>query len=299
MDTWQFRREIDKKIIDALRDSDLFKNHLKKDIKKGEIFPAIRINSIDFYYCGGRLFSFDKDGFKTHVKYASVYDYNQNYVNENNLKNMKPIEGFSESYDRIKENCKKYTSVEPYGVSKLYKFSPFISKQNKVVLLDIEISFKTPKEKEEVGFQDPQKNTKKRKRKMDRVDILLYNTQDKSLHFVEAKHFSNGELWSKTKPEVIEQVEDYNKQLHDKKDKILEVYGNYINLLKELFKDLNLDCPINLIPKTGLYIFGYDGDQQKSAEELKHKMKQEKIPAYTIGNPKDIKIDKLWKETCN
>ena len=41
--------------------------------KRGGVFPAIRNDSIDFYYAGGGLFSFNKSrGFATHHKYALV-----------------------------------------------------------------------------------------------------------------------------------------------------------------------------------------------------------------------------------
>lgn len=293
MDNWQFKRELDDEIIRNLLDSKLFKECLKKDILKGEVFPAIRNNSINFYYCGGSLFEFNKKGFNTHVKYASVYNYSHDYVNENNLKDMKKIDGFSESYEPIKANCKNYTSIEPYGVSKLYKFSPFTDKVNQTVLLDVEISFKKSIEEEKIGFQNPLENTKRSA--VDRVDILLYDTKDRILHFIEAKHFSNGEIWSTTEPKVVKQVNRYDQQLSDRKNDILAVYKNYISLINKLF-DLKLSSPVELSPKTGLYIFGFDADQEKSAKELKTKIEQKEIPVCIIGNPSNIKIDELWKK---
>lgn len=297
MGDWLFKRRLDDGTIDELLKSGLFIDRLKKDIEGGEVFPAIRDNSIDFYYRGKRLFYFDKHGFKTHVKYASVYDYDPDYVNESSLKDMNPIKGFSESYPRIKENCAKYTSVEPYGVSKLYRFSPFVSKPAQYVLLDVEVSLKKASdEKEAIGFQYPLEDIKARSR-MDRIDILLYDTKDCVLHFIEAKDFSNSEIWPKTKPRVIGQVQNYNKQLVLREEKILSAYSNYIGLMKKIF-NLGLLIPRKLIHKTGLYIFGYDSYQQKSVLELKDKIKKLGVPVCVIGNPRGIKIEKLWKETC-
>lgn len=295
MGDWLFERRLDDGTIDELLKSGLFNDSLKKDIECGEVFPAIRNNLIDFYYRGGRLFRFDNNGFETHVKYASVYHYDEDYVSERNLGKMVPIKGFSESYPRIKENCAKYTSVEPYGVSKLYRFSPFVSKPGRYVLLDVEVSLKKMSdEKEEVGFQYPLED--KARSRTDRIDILLYDTKDCVLHFIEAKDFSNSEIWSKTKPRVIGQVQDYNKQLDGRKKMILETYSDYIDLINKMFS-LDLLKPKGLLHETGLYIFGYDGYQQKSVQELEEKIEKEGIPVYAIGNPGGIRIETLWEGT--
>jgi hypothetical protein len=244
MGDWSLKRRFDRGIIDVLLKSKLFRENLKRDIESGEVFPAIRDNSIDFYYRGGRLFRFDKNGFETHVKYASVYHHkDEDYVSERNLGKM-VVKDFSESYRRIKENCGKYTSVEPDGVSKLYRFSPFVSKPSRHVLLDVEVSLKkTSDEKEEKGSECPLED--KARSRMDRIDILLYDTKDCVLHFIEVKDFSNSEIRSKTKPKVIGQVQNYNKQLADREKMILETYSDYIGLLKEMF-GLNLSKPAKL-----------------------------------------------------
>lgn len=294
MDDWLFKRRLDDGIIDELLKSGLFNDSLKKDIEGGEVFPAIRSGSVDFYYRGGRLFCFDKHGFKTHVKYASVYDYNRSYVNEVNLKEMVPVRGFLESYPRIKENCEKYTSVEPDGISKLYKFSPFMNKPGRYVLLDVEVSLKqTSEDNEEPGYKE-----NKPRSRMDRIDILMYDTKDCVLHFIEAKDFSNSEIWPKTSPRVIEQVQKYNKQLARREKEIISAYSDYVSLLNKIFS-LSLPNPKKMIHKVGLYIFGYDGYQQKSVMELKDNINKLGVPVCVIGNPVSIKIEKLWKETCN
>ena len=51
----------------------LYSDYLLPDIKKGEVFPAIRNETITFYHKGGRLFSFDGNGFITNIKFASVF----------------------------------------------------------------------------------------------------------------------------------------------------------------------------------------------------------------------------------
>lgn len=105
-----FRRGFDQKAIDALKKTELF-SLLKRDACKGDdakprlkqdeteeksenadpkkryVFPAVRDNSIDFYYGGGRLFHFQpangtRGEFTTHAKYASVmFDKNDEAAN--------------------------------------------------------------------------------------------------------------------------------------------------------------------------------------------------------------------------
>lgn len=289
-----FERKLDERIIRKLQKENLFNVNLQRDIVGGEVFPAIRKDCIDFYYRGGRLFSFGKGGFTTHVKYASVYDYGRSYVTETSLKEMVPVKDFSGSYDRIKENCGNYTSVEPFGVSRLYRFSPFVRHPGRYVLLDVEVSLKQdPRLDDEPGYDEDNI-----RRKMDRIDILLYDLKDCVLHFIEAKDFSNSEIWSKDKPKVIEQVQKYDKQLVQREDEILKAYSDYVSLMKDLFP-VELEKPKNLIRETGLYIFGYDGYQQKIVLELRDKIKKFGVPVCIIGNPKGIKIEKLWKDTCS
>ena len=63
---------------------------LKKD---RDVFPAIRSKmkkkspdvSIDFYYKGGRSFSFDGTTFKTHIRYATEFK-DKRYISEDSLK---------------------------------------------------------------------------------------------------------------------------------------------------------------------------------------------------------------------
>ena len=88
--------------MDKLKQSELYRNYLLPDCKKGIVFPAIRDNRIDFYFKGGKLFSFDGQ-FKTHIKYASVLTHKNDYVTEADLGEAEPITDFAAGYKRIKE----------------------------------------------------------------------------------------------------------------------------------------------------------------------------------------------------
>jgi hypothetical protein len=70
-----FERKLEKSVIDKFIKSNLWINFLEVDCKKQNLFLAIRNNSIGIYHKGGRLFGFEKNEFKTHLKYASVIDY--------------------------------------------------------------------------------------------------------------------------------------------------------------------------------------------------------------------------------
>ena len=95
-----------------------------------------------------------------------------------------------------------------------------------VVVLDIEVNFKN--ENDNSKIQNEQ------------IDILLYSLSDRSLKFVEAKEFSNKELWSEenTKPKVVDQINRYNIQIDNRNKEILEEYKEYIGIVNKLF-DIN------------------------------------------------------------
>ena len=81
-----FERKLEKTAIANLTSSSLWMSHLESDCKNQNIFLAVRNNSIGIYHKGGKLFSFEKNEFKTHIKYASVIDNSEiAYLTENEL----------------------------------------------------------------------------------------------------------------------------------------------------------------------------------------------------------------------
>lgn len=243
-----FERKLEKSVIDEFIKSNLWVNCLEDDCKKQNIFLAIRNNSIGIYHKGGRLFGFDKNVFKTHLKYASVIDNSdKDYLTEIELSKKNLISDFTNNYQGIKENCNLYSGIEAKGVSEIYHKYSYLSNV-RIVVLDIEISF-------EVSEKSSGKT-------QDRIDILLYDLDNKILKFVEAKHYSNKEIWSRTCPKVIEQIEKYETQIERNKKEILIAYKNYINVINEIFK-LKLPIPEKVEDKVTLLIFGFDDDQKK------------------------------------
>lgn len=289
-----FIRELSDDLIKKLKTESLFIKCLLPDIQKGAVFPAIRNGYIDFYYKGRRLFHYDGE-FSTHIKYASVLirigNGNKDYLKESSFpEGVSFPKSFEEVYDRIKENCWNYTADEAEGVSELYKFSPFATPDRDIVLLDIEVAFANQE------TMDAFKSDRKHK-KTNRIDILLYNKKSSTLHFIEAKHFSNGEIKTEvSEPKVNSQMERYNDEIYNKKQQIFAAYVRYIEILNSLF-GTSIKKPINLSNKCGLYVFGFGNpDKSISVPSIKAKIiKRHKT--YFIGNPSGTKINTLWNAT--
>lgn len=268
------KRSINKTLMNSLKSESLWQNKLKADCLKNEVYLALRNEYVDFYYKGGRLFQYDKNGFKTHIKYAAVIDYKDPYLSESELKTCNLASDFESSYERIKENCANYSGVEALGVSSILNKSNYLT-ENDIVVLDIEVVFEAL-------------CTSK---KTDRIDLLLFDKKTQKLHFVEAKDLSNGEIRSTTQPKVIKQIEKYEKQVFNNYVSILKCYKEYI-LDLNLFFGLSLPLPLEIDEKVKLLIFGFDSDQQKGSLQtvVLNKLKGSKIKVKTIGNPKGLKL---------
>lgn len=273
------KRNLKKSIKKDLLKSDLWRKNIENECINENVFCAIRNNIVDFYYKGGRLFKYDKNGFKTHIKYASVIkSKGKSYLGESDLKNFNLASDFDQNYERIKENCKNYSGLEALGISEIYHKKSYLTTNN-IVVLDIEVSF--------VGLTNDVTN--------DRIDILLYNKKTSTLQFIEAKHYSNGEIWSRTTPKVINQIKKYEQQIHQKKKKIISEYTKYIKAINSIF-GINLPFPSFIDPKVTLLVFGFDRDQSKG--KLKRLIINNKayqgIKSYQIGDTKNIKMKNLW-----
>lgn len=274
------KRRLEKIIKDKLIASNLWSDKIKPDCVSENVFLAIRDNRIDMYHNGGKLFGYDSSGFKTHLKYASVITTNgKDYLSESELSGYRLASNFEQNYQRIKENCSNYSGIEASGVSDLYHKHSYLSNSN-VIVLDIEISFKSLN----------------KGNKQDRIDILLFNKNSQTLQFVEAKHFSNKEIWSRAVPKVIGQIKRYESQLAKRKSDILSEYAEYVKDINEIF-DISLPVPTDIDDKVTLLIFGFDNDQKNG--RLKNLIAKNpaysEIKNYSIGNIKQVVTENLWK----
>lgn len=273
------KRTLEKKVESALINSSLWKNQLLNNCKAQKVFLAIRDNKIGFYHKGGLLFNFDKFGYKTHIKYAAVIPSNgRDYLTEAELSEHKLSSDFESNYSRIKENCSRYSGIEAASISEIYHKHSYLS-NNEIVVLDIEVSFKS---------FDEEKN-------QDRIDILLFNKQTQTLQFIEAKHYSNKEIWSTKKPKVISQIKRYEEQIKQKTISILNEYAGYIKTINSLF-GITLLNPLKIDPKVTLLIFGFDGDQLEGRLKrlIKDKDVFKELKLYTIGNISNLTTKTIW-----
>ncbi len=278
-----FKRFFSDDLIDNLKTEQTLYPLLLQDIQKGIVFPCIREGRIDFYHKGGKLFQYDRNGFKTHIKYASVIEKNKrDYLTENELGSCQLVSDFVKGYGRIKENCKNYSGVEGVGVSDIYSKQSYIFKKSGVVVLDIEVALR---------YDVPDKN-------YDRIDILLYNLDEKKLKFLEAKHYSNPELWTTTQASAANQIKRYEDQILSRRMEIISGYNQYIVIVQKLF-GASLPIVEEVDCKVPLLIFGYDSDQRSG--RLKKltvdNPKFDDINLYPVGNAGNIKLDNLWVKT--
>lgn len=276
-----FQRYLDALTIQSLTANKLFCEKLFPDILAEEVFCAIRGGYVDFYYRGGRLFHFLKD-FSTHRKYASVIQSPGDYISESDFdRNIRLIQNFTEGYTQIKQNCSLYAGEEAKGVSAVYHANSFVKQEQDIVVLDIEASFRATEAD----------------RKQDRIDLLLFNKKNRRLRFYEAKHFSNGELWSAvgTRPKVVSQIKRYETQIAREKDQIINQYRGYVNHVNELF-GCSLPAPEAIDEYVPLLAFGFDRDQLQG--RIKKLLLEDKsldgMRYYFVGNIDAVNIANMW-----
>jgi hypothetical protein len=242
-----FKRELGKENIENLKQEELFTEKLLPDIEKGDVFFAIRPNREGSFYLKGRsLFSYDKNGFSTHRKFAFIpSDVKKTYITEADLEKMNAIKKFKDGYERIKEQLALFADDEAEGVSALYAFAPHARNTGEeYFLVDIEVVFNSENDTES---------------QKDRIDILLYDNNEKRLLFCEVKLFSNREVWTKEggKLKVIKQLERYNKQIADRKDEILNVYAAAFEEYNQLM-GTELCMPESVCEQCLLLVFGFN-----------------------------------------
>lgn len=288
-----FNRSISVKQINDLKKEALFKNCLLPDIRTGEVFPALRDGYIDFYHGGGRLFTYNSK-FETHIKYAAVADCKKKspYISESELAQCLLPKDFSSAYGRIKENCKNYSGIEALGVASLYSKFSYASRSLKgdIAVLDIEVGF-TP---------DQSKDENADTKKAHKIDILLYNKKTKCLLFVEAKHFSNPEIWG-SNPKVVDQIARYKDSINKHATEIADAYAEYLRIMDNLLEaGGSIKNSIGSIAENVcLYVFGFDIYQHKHAiPVIKKVLDQHEVCSYTKGGEKSIEIKSLW-DTCS
>jgi hypothetical protein len=279
-----FIRRVDGDFIKKMKSEPLWEKFLFADCKSGKVFLAIRDNAVDFYYKGGRLFRYTSKGFGTDVKYATTLQkanddlFKEGIVYESELANLKPVSDFTKNYEKVKQNCENHNKdSEASLVSNLYHKHSYLSDSG-IVVLDIEIAF-SPLQKG---------NTQ------DRIDILLLDFR--TLRFVEAKRLSDPRLYSRTTPEVIDQLERYEQQLQGKKDEVQSEYCRYIENLNMIF-DMDLPHPqtVDTAPTLWIFYYGIEG-REKIDKEIMSNPQYRGKKVYAAGDAKKTSPETIWKK---
>lgn len=249
--------------------------HKNKRSEKRATFFAIRNDYINIYGHGGSLVKLTYEAGsivgETHFKYL-LRKKMQNGNVYVPIKDGKPVfkfdkssiaDMFVDSLDDgglLLDQSKLYAGVEKIGVHQLLMSNPNV--------LDTEITFN-----KDTG-EDQGSNKK------DRIDFCALrkgNGGKLNIVFYEAKHISNPEL----NGDVLDQLERYRKQIHERKEQILDSYRLVCKNIVELCNATDINIPfleyaelvvndsqsltVDLNPR--LVIFGYDGDQVKGIVE--------------------------------
>lgn len=268
------------KLLESLQKEELYIKALKQDIQDKKVFMGLRDNSIDFYYGGSKIYSYSKNIFLSHRKFCINADIKDEYINQDTLNTINIITCPIQNYKLIKDNAKKYGGIEDQGISNLFNQDYFSKKD--IFLLDIEIAFYDKESK-------------------DRVDILLYDNNNQILKFIEAKDFTNKELWAEknAQPKVVEQIKRYNDRLlnNDYCNNILKEYKKYIAILNNFF-EVEINEPKEIIKYTSLYMFGFDENQKiKIKKLLKDDNSLKDINYYFNGDAKKTNVEILFNKS--
>ena len=240
--------------------------HLKADVLKGEVFPAVRKNELHFYYKGGCLFRFcggsfkrDKNFEKFGVGYGHLPPYEKaKKENEEKFKNAAGGEAERQLLDRL------YCHTFNRGSSN-------------VVVLDIEVN---------LGGQAVKK-----------CDLVLLNTQTDEIMFVEGKVFSDGRVNVKPPhiPEVIEQVNAYSAAINAQSQTVLEQYARHTVVINRLF-GTSYKPPKKLIEPVKLLVYGTPQNPTKNGEYAIDKINTELGASNVlwVNQNEYPTLDKIW-----
>ena len=237
------------KFIREIKDFDKLKDKLENDpflikvnkelIQKGKILLTFRNNNSTMYYKGRQFCNMrrsNKDASGNIVSYSPEINnlflpvMRSNVLEKGKreiigedvyLRKTSGICSFSSVLSEILDNMDKEKDEEAFQVSNMYRFSPMVQNNSStVILLDIEAAFAETKIDR------------------DRIDVVLYNIDEKQLIFVEVKRRSDGRLYpnptTKARAEIFGQMESYREIIKINKDIIVKQYNkviDYYNIL--------------------------------------------------------------------
>jgi len=246
---------------------------LKADVLKGEVFPAVRVGAIDFYYMGGCLYRLKAASFLRNPDYEIA-------------KYSKGTTGLAPYEKAKKQNENKFINVrgsatERRLLDRLYSHTFSSNRKSKVVVLDIEVCLNG-----NIGGRM-------------KCDLVLLNTEKRQIMFVEGKIFSDRRVNSSSTPKVIEQVETYTKAIAEQYEAITEHYANHIKIINELFQT-EYNPQVSLIPSAKLLVYLTPTPPlhhgQKSIKTINAELGENNVVWYKQGE--EPYIDEIWEALC-
>lgn len=256
-------------IMFAGKNGELFER-LKADILLGNVFPAIRVNELHFYYKGGCLYKFVGGSFKRDKNYERF---------------SKNTEGLSPYEKAKKQNENKFTNkkgeiTERQLLDKLYCYTYNSNLKSNVVVLDIEVNLNG-----NMGWGK-------------KCDLVLLNTETDEIMFVEGKVFSDTRVKCVygTMPEVIEQVSIYSAAVAEQQQNIIEQYSEYIRIINCLF-GTTYRAPQKLIEPAKLLVYetisqSLTDNGRYSIDTVNAKLGKENVMWVEKGN--EPALEEIW-----
>lgn len=275
-----FKREIsDISAFAAQLNSNPFLHKIYTDlIRSGKALLTFRDNTATIYYQGGQLCHMDGPGFEPEVCQGYLPLLRSKVLSSQSIHSITLTKGqwlhqasisscsFCSVLPEILDNIQKDRGQEGIQVSCFYQFSPLRNPmQSKVVLLDIEAAFKND----------------------DRIDLVLYHTEECRLVFVEVKRLHDSRCHDKAggPAEVLGQLDRYEKIIAAQKQKIITAYNNVIDYYNQL-SGRKMPPIKEVSPKPGLLLveFTADSEDQQLKKAIVKEVTDNNFPVYPIGN---------------
>ena len=255
----QLTRTLSPKFIDALNiiyaDE---KSWWRKIADDKDVFILIRNNELRVQANGGLLLQVNQDlqdniVCKIHEDFLSLRSEKNPYVilgktTSGPIQRAEGLDGFAKHYSKIKRRINIFTGKERQAIQYLAN--------NVSQVVDIEI-----------GFEGELKENASKK-SVPRIDMAAI-TDNGTLVFFEAKLFNNNEIRSMKTPQVVNQLEKYQKILSQKGNEIIAAYQEQLNIYSQLkgefFKNRSRKISkISIHPYARLIITDFDASQRDS-----------------------------------
>lgn len=256
-------------------------------VKCGKALLTFRNDEASVYYNGNRLCNLAPQNFE-----PKINDLFLPFTRSKRINGQKQVEymteaewktsvglaalkySFDEVFPEILSNITFHQTDESFQVTGLYPYSPMnISNTSSIILLDIEAAFSAT-------GQDT-----------DRIDVVLYHTEERRLIFVEVKGLWDDRLKSKkgNDPAIITQMENYQKRINHEKNNIRVQYNRVIDYYNAL-SGRNIPYIGEETPLLGLLLVGFKANNKDSQKrkDVKTMLRKANIKYKDIGDTSNV-----------